>query len=176
MAAEITAHESIRPGLGALTATALGLPDKPIAATTPALKGTAMPTTTPAAASRSHDDLDSLPLTGDDELDALPVDHEPDLDADPDMELPDDDPDMELPGGRPTRKQALAMVLNAIGELAARGQSSITVRDLPDPAQLDRSRQWLSGVLAEFARDGLLVEAGTDGNATRYALPMRNAA
>lgn len=171
-AADIAAHAHLRPGLGALTATALGLPERP-GGTPATTRGTVM--TARTAMSADHSDLDSMPLPADDELDALPVDHEPDLEVDPDAELPED-PDMELPGGRPTRKQALDMIRSAIGELAARGQESITVRDLPDPALLGRSRSWLSGVLVDFARQGLLVETGTDGNATRYALPMRNAA
>ncbi|MBB5808945.1 hypothetical protein F4560_008713 [Saccharothrix ecbatanensis] len=173
MATEIGVHQGIRPPLWAPTAKVLGLPTLASAATT---KGTAVSAHQPSPAGPvDHDDLDSMPLPADDELDTLPIDHEPDLDVDPDAELPDD-PDMALPGGRPTRKQALDMIRNSIDELAAQGHTAITVRDLPDPKLLDRSRQWLSGVLSDFARQGLLVEAGTDGNAIRYALPMRNAA
>jgi hypothetical protein len=177
--AVIDAHAHLRPGLGELTATALGLPDRPGGTVATTTKGAAV--TPPASYSSStagadHSDLDSMSLDDADVLDALPVDHEPDLDVDPDAELPDDDPDMALPGGRPTRKQALEMVGSAVDELASRGFTTITVRDLPDPAQLGRSRSWLSGILGGFARDGRLVEAGTDGNATRYAFPMRNAA
>ncbi|WNV83242.1 plasmid transfer protein TraB [Umezawaea sp. Da 62-37] len=177
MSDEITAHEHIRPGLGEVTATALGLPERPGPATT-TTKGAAVTTSTDQSVTTvaDHSDLDSIPLSDqDDELAPLPEVHEPDLDVDPDMELPED-PDMELPGGRPTRKQALEMVWSAITELTAQGATTITVRDLPDPAQLGRSRSWLSGVLGGFARDGRLVEDGTDGSATRYTLPVRNAA
>ncbi len=173
MATEIGVHQGIRPPLWAPTAKILGLSAR--TGSTSTTKGTPVPVQRPASGPVDHSDLDALPLPSDDELDALPIDHEPDLDTDPDAELPDD-PDMALSGGRPTRKQALEMIRHAIEELAAQGQTAITVRDLPDPKLLDRSRQWLSGVLSDFARQGLLVEAGTDGNAIRYALPMSNAA
>lgn len=168
-AADIAAHDAIRPPLWEPTARLLGLP------VTPGGTPTATPPSTtvqegqamiPAARS-SHDELDGLPLPVDDELDALPEDHEPDLDADPDAELPED-PNLELPGSRPTPEQARALIRDAITELFLAGATSFTVRDLPDPALVGRGRPWLSGTLARFAREGFLTEDGTDGNATRY--------
>ncbi|GAA2690587.1 MULTISPECIES: plasmid transfer protein TraB [Actinosynnema] len=163
----IEAHADVRAPLWEPTARILGLSTKPTSE-----KGTAVPAPKPA---QDNDDLDALPLPEDDEVAALPVDHEPELECGPEDELPEDN-EMELPGGRPPRKQALAMLRSSIEELAARGQTELTVRDLPDPELLGRTRQWLSSTLAQFAREGLLVESGTVGNATRYTLPLHNAA
>ncbi|SDD94881.1 plasmid transfer protein TraB [Actinokineospora iranica] len=175
-AATIAAHDHIRPPLWAPTAKLLGLPTHPGTTTTTTTATTANGATSMSSGrADDHADLDRLPLPANDDPDTLPADPEPDLPADPDAELPDD-PDMALPGGRPTRKQALAMVRDAIGELAAQGVTTFTIRDLPDPALVSRGRPWLSGVLSGFVRDGLLAEAGTDGKATRYALAMSDAA
>jgi len=169
----IAAHAHIRPPLWEPTATLLGLPTTPAnGATAPtATKPTATKGVTPIRRTNDHSDLDTMALPADDDTEMLPTDPEPDLFADPDAALPDD-PNMDIPAGRPTRKQALAMIRDAIAELAAQGVTSFTVRDLPDPAMVGRTRPWLSGVLGGFARDGMLTEDGTDGNATRYTLAM----
>ncbi|WP_199443854.1 plasmid transfer protein TraB [Umezawaea beigongshangensis] len=176
--ADINAHAGVRAAMDTLTAELLGLPAQPGNTTTTGEgKGSTVATKTSGARVKraDHSDLDRMPVPADDDPEPLPADADPDLHADPDMDLPED-PDMDLPGGRPTRKEALAMVCSAIEELAERGVTELTVRDLPDPKLLGRTRQWLSGILSGLAREGHLHEAGTDGNATLYRLPLCDAA
>jgi uncharacterized protein DUF87 len=196
--AAITACDDIRPALWGPTATTLGLPERPAS-----LGGAAGPqdtddsedddsednvrlitTARPAGDAFDGDafddpdgDWDRMPLDADtDELAELPEDPEPGLEVEPDLDLDSlaDDPDMPLPQPKPTRRQAVAMVRSAIQELAARGQATFTVRDLPDPkTTLGRERSWLSTELAGFARDGELEVAGQDGKATVYRIRAR---
>jgi len=169
LAAAITECDAIRPPLWAPTATTLGLPEHPA------------PLTVDQADQDVADEFDDLDASGEwdrmplpedtDDLVDLPEDPEPDLHVDPDTDLAAlaDDPDIPLPQPRPTRRQAVAMVRSAIEEMAARGQTRFTVRDLPDPkATLGRERSWLSTELARFADDGLLDVVGQDGKATVY--------
>ncbi|GLW95433.1 hypothetical protein [Actinokineospora globicatena] len=169
--AVIAAHDQVRPPLWEPTARLLGLP------TTPTATDTTEETSTPAARPlrTDHSDLDRMPLPANDDVDPLPEDHEPDLDVDPDAELPND-PDLTFPEGKPTRAQALAMVRDAITELANQGVTTFTIRDLPDPETLGRGRTWLSSTLAQFAREGMLTETGTHSNAIRYTLAVAHAA
>ncbi|HEX5402536.1 MAG TPA: hypothetical protein VFX16_09570 [Pseudonocardiaceae bacterium] len=176
--ADITACDAIRATLHPLTAAALGLPQHPAALadteeSVVVITDAAPPRTgrgTPAGLA----DLDQMPLPEDDEtLAELPEDPEPELAADPDAELPID-PELEFPEGRPTRRQALAMVRSAIEELAAAGRNPFTIRDLPDPEPtLGRGRQWLSGELSRLAREGVLEIVGGDEKATVYQLRTR---
>lgn len=175
--ADITACDAIRAGLHSITADALGLPEFPATLAADAQESVmvitdARPPRGPAG-TPDWEDLDSMPLPSDEDdqtLAALPTDPEPELDVDPDAELPID-PDLAFPEGRPTRRQALAMVRSAIEELALAGRNPFTIRDLPDPEPtLGRARSWLSGELARLARDGVLEIVGEDEKATVYRL------
>jgi hypothetical protein len=177
---DITACDAIRAGLHPITAHALGLPQHPAALPSDITEESVMvitdanPPRTSDYAAAGLADLETMPLPEDDEtLAELPGDPEPDLTVDPDAELPID-PELEFPDGRPTRRQALAMVRSAIEELAAAGRNPFTIRDLPDPEPtLGRGRQWLSGELARLARDGVLEIVGGDEKATLYRLTAR---
>lgn len=192
LAAAITACDQVRPPLWASTAKTLGLPAQPAPLTSTHAGEDDVQVITDArppadgydqvdVEADEWDDVDGsdgvhewdrMPLDEDtDDLVDLPADPDPDLEVDPDLDLASlaGDADLPLPQPRPTRKQALAMVRSAIAELANRGQTRFTVRDLPDPkTTMGRERSWLSTELARFADDGLLEIVGQDGKALVY--------
>lgn len=176
LAADIAAHEDIRPGVHPIDAKGLEL----------AADAESPTTTTPAASvvdefdDEDDDGLGSLadldPLEAEDfddeDLPEVPDNPEPDLNTDDEDELPEDTALVQFAQTRPTREEALRMLRTHITELAQAGTTEFTIRDLPDPQKTyGRGRSWLSGELDKLAGPGgLLARAGERDRATAYRL------
>ncbi|WP_258348271.1 plasmid transfer protein TraB [Saccharopolyspora gregorii] len=166
--AAIDAHAGIRPAMHSIDARHLDL-------TAPA---TDQPTMVagadgvePTPDFESLDNLDPSDAADfDDEPIALPELADPELTVDDEHELPADTTTLDFPGGRPTRKEAVALLRSHIEQMAAAGRTQLTVRDFPDPeATYGRGRSWVSGELDKLTGT-LLHRVGKDGRADIYRL------